>query len=94
MILSTSPADHRDFEAVTVRSGSWVEPIDSGLTRSSLREVEALTVQLCGLSLPSIQEQSDTLMQHIQVQHKCMITSEHKFLKLTDCFIVAQSVLG
>lgn len=76
ILSSTSLVDHRVFEAMTVRSGSWVEPIDSGLNRSSLREVEALAVQLCGLTLPSSQEnqeQSDSLMQHIQVQHKCMI---------------------
>ncbi|XP_040906563.1 centrosomal protein of 68 kDa isoform X2 [Toxotes jaculatrix] len=66
--------DHRDSEAVRRTSGAWVEPVGGGLSRSSLREVEALVQQLSGLSLPGSQrssqenqEQRDSLMQHIQV---------------------------
>ncbi|XP_031160552.2 centrosomal protein of 68 kDa [Sander lucioperca] len=67
-------ADRRDFEAVRRSSGAWVEPVGGGLSPSSLREVEVLVEQLCGLTLPGNkmgsqedQEQSDSLMQHIQV---------------------------
>ncbi|KAM8859934.1 centrosomal protein of 68 kDa isoform 1-T3 [Spinachia spinachia] len=55
-------------------SGALVEPVRAGLSPSSLREVEVLAEQLCGLALPrggtSSQdnlETSDSLMQHIQV---------------------------
>lgn len=63
-------ADHRDCELVSRSSGVWEEPVGGGLSPSSLREVEVLVQQLCGISLPSSQEdqdQSDSLMQHIQV---------------------------
>ncbi|XP_028459769.1 centrosomal protein of 68 kDa isoform X2 [Perca flavescens] len=67
-------ADRRDFETVRRSSGAWVEPVGGGLSPSSLREVEVLVEQLCGLTLPGNkrgsqedQEQSDSLMQHIQV---------------------------
>ncbi|XP_039640157.1 centrosomal protein of 68 kDa isoform X2 [Perca fluviatilis] len=67
-------ADRRDFEAVRRSSGVWVEPVGGGLSPSRLREVEVLVEQLCGLTLPGNkrgsqedQEQSDSLMQHIQV---------------------------
>ncbi|XP_026212399.1 centrosomal protein of 68 kDa isoform X2 [Anabas testudineus] len=56
-------------------SGPSVEPVgEGGMTQSSLREVEALVEQLCGLTLPGNQrsrqedqEQRDSLMRHIQV---------------------------
>ncbi|KAK9541063.1 hypothetical protein VZT92_001139 [Zoarces viviparus] len=67
-------ADHRDSETVRRSSGAWVEPVGGGLSPSSLREVEVLAEQLCGLTLPGGQtssrddwEQSNSLMQHIQV---------------------------
>ncbi|XP_078129189.1 centrosomal protein of 68 kDa isoform X2 [Sander vitreus] len=73
-ISCPSAADRRDFEAVRRSSGAWVEPVGGGLSPSSLREVEVLVEQLCGLTLPGNkrgsredQEQSDSLMQHIQV---------------------------
>lgn len=64
--------DHRDSEAVRRRSGVWVEPARGGPSRSSLKEVEALVEQLSGLTVPgsrrsSQENQSDSLMQHIQV---------------------------
>lgn len=72
--VAQTAADHRDSEAVWRSSAAWVEPVGRGLCRSSLREVEALVEQLCGLGLPGSQrtaqenqEQSDSLMQHIQV---------------------------
>ncbi len=56
-------------------SGAWVESVGGGLSRSGLREVEALVEQLCGFTLcgshrssQEDQEQSDSLMQHIQVE--------------------------
>ncbi|XP_035519823.1 centrosomal protein of 68 kDa isoform X2 [Morone saxatilis] len=71
-ISAAQTADHSD--AVRRSSRAWVEPIGGGLSRSSLREVEALVEQLCGLTLPGSrrssqenQEQSDSLMKHIQV---------------------------
>ncbi|XP_036980205.1 centrosomal protein of 68 kDa isoform X2 [Acanthopagrus latus] len=67
-------ADHRDSEAVERSSGAWLEPVVEGLNQPSLRELEALVEQLCGLAMPCSQknrqenqEQSDSLMQHIQV---------------------------
>ncbi|XP_018549599.1 centrosomal protein of 68 kDa isoform X2 [Lates calcarifer] len=67
-------AGHRDSEAVRRISGAWVEPVRGGLSQSSLREVEALVEQLHDLTLPGSQgssqehqEQSDSLIQHIQV---------------------------
>uniref|UniRef100_A0A8D0DBF5 Centrosomal protein 68 n=1 Tax=Sander lucioperca TaxID=283035 RepID=A0A8D0DBF5_SANLU len=64
----------RQVSAVRRSSGAWVEPVGGGLSPSSLREVEVLVEQLCGLTLPGNkmgsqedQEQSDSLMQHIQV---------------------------
>ncbi|XP_073337865.1 centrosomal protein of 68 kDa isoform X2 [Pagrus major] len=67
-------ADHRDSEAVRRTSRAWLEPVVEGLNRPSLRELEALVEQLCGLAMPcnqrsnqENQEQSDSLMQHIQV---------------------------
>ncbi|XP_068582954.1 centrosomal protein of 68 kDa isoform X2 [Cebidichthys violaceus] len=67
-------ADHRDSETVRRTSEAWVEPVGGGLSPSSLREVEVLAEQLCGLTLPGGRtssrdgwEQSDSLMQHIQV---------------------------
>ncbi|XP_032367391.1 centrosomal protein of 68 kDa isoform X2 [Etheostoma spectabile] len=67
-------ADRRDFEAVRRSSGAWGESVGGGLSPSSLREVEVLVEQLCGLTLPGNKrgsqedpEQSDSLMQHIQV---------------------------
>ncbi|XP_059179798.1 centrosomal protein of 68 kDa isoform X2 [Centropristis striata] len=67
-------ADPRDFEAVSRSWGAWPEPGGVGLRPSSLREVEALAQQLCGLTLPGsrrssweAQEQSDSLIKHIQV---------------------------
>ncbi|XP_076599996.1 centrosomal protein of 68 kDa isoform X2 [Chaetodon auriga] len=66
--------DHRVSEAVRRSSGAWVEPVGGGLSQSSLREVEALVEQLCGLTLPCSQrssqenqEQNDSLMQQTQV---------------------------
>ncbi|XP_041803635.1 centrosomal protein of 68 kDa isoform X2 [Chelmon rostratus] len=66
--------DSRDSDAGRRSFGAWVEPVGGGLSRSSLREVEALVEQLCGLTLPRSQrssqenqEQSDSLMQQIQV---------------------------
>ncbi|XP_029927065.1 centrosomal protein of 68 kDa [Myripristis murdjan] len=53
---------------------AWMESVSGGLSRSSLREVEALVEQLSGLTLPDMQrrsqedqEQSESLMQHIQM---------------------------
>uniref|UniRef100_A0A671VWG0 Centrosomal protein 68 n=1 Tax=Sparus aurata TaxID=8175 RepID=A0A671VWG0_SPAAU len=69
-----SAADHRGSEAVRGSSGAWLEPVVEGLNRPGLRELEALVEQLCGLAMPCSQrnnqenqEQSDSLMQHIQV---------------------------
>lgn len=52
-----------------------MEPVRGGLSQSSLREVEALVEQLHDLTLPGSQgssqehqEQSDSLIQHIQVE--------------------------
>ncbi|XP_039996122.1 centrosomal protein of 68 kDa isoform X2 [Xiphias gladius] len=71
---ATQTAGHRGYEAARRTSGAWQEPVRGGLSRSSLREVEALVEQLCGLTLPGSQrssqegqEQSHSLMQHIQV---------------------------
>ncbi|XP_074503111.1 centrosomal protein of 68 kDa isoform X2 [Sebastes fasciatus] len=71
---SAQTADHRDSEAARRSSGSWVEPVGGGPSPSSLREVEVLIEQLCGLTLPGSQrssqedqERSDSLMQHIEV---------------------------
>ncbi|XP_068424255.1 centrosomal protein of 68 kDa isoform X2 [Clinocottus analis] len=67
-------ADHRDSETGSRTAGGCVEPVGGGLSPSSLREVEVLAEQLCGLTLPGSRmsnrddrEQSDSLMQHIQV---------------------------
>ncbi|XP_033468751.2 centrosomal protein of 68 kDa isoform X1 [Epinephelus lanceolatus] len=67
-------AAHRACEGVRRSSGVLVEPVGGGLSSSSLREVEVLVEQLSGLTLPGSQtssqeeqEQSDSLMQHIQV---------------------------
>ncbi|XP_034754119.1 centrosomal protein of 68 kDa isoform X2 [Etheostoma cragini] len=67
-------ADRRDSEAERRSSGAWGESLGGGLSPPSLREVEVLVEQLCGLTLPGNkrgsqedQEQSDSLMQHIQV---------------------------
>ncbi|XP_042289532.1 centrosomal protein of 68 kDa isoform X1 [Thunnus maccoyii] len=67
-------ADDGDSEAVRRSPGAWMESVGGGLTRASLREVEALAEQLCGLTLPDTQrssqedqEQSDSLMRHIQI---------------------------
>ncbi|KAM9345087.1 centrosomal protein of 68 kDa [Symphorus nematophorus] len=74
MSAAQTAADHMDSAAVRRSSGAWVEPVGGALSRSSLREVEALVEQLCGLSLPGSQRSSqentehrDSLMQHIQV---------------------------
>ncbi|XP_029377441.1 centrosomal protein of 68 kDa [Echeneis naucrates] len=60
--------------AQTAGSVMGVDPVRGGLSRSGLREVEVLMEQLRGLSLPGSQksnegelEQSDSLMQQIQV---------------------------
>ncbi|XP_071387144.1 centrosomal protein of 68 kDa isoform X2 [Centroberyx affinis] len=66
---------HGDSSEAASRSpGAWMESVGAGLSRSSLREVEALVEQLSGLTLPDIQqrtqeaqEQADSLMQHIQM---------------------------
>lgn len=77
-----SSADHRDSEAVERSSGAWLEPVVEGLNQPSLRELEALVEQLCGLAMPCSQknrqenqEQSDSLMQHIQVETPSDLTS-------------------
>lgn len=51
-----------------------MESVGGGQSWASLRKVEALVEQLCGLTLPDTQrsnqedqQQSDSLMQHIQV---------------------------
>ncbi|XP_071337775.1 centrosomal protein of 68 kDa isoform X2 [Trachinotus anak] len=69
---SAQTAGHRDSEAVRRTPGALVEPVGGGLSRSSLREVEALVEQLRGLTLPGARseeerEQSASLMQHVQV---------------------------
>ncbi|KAM7408025.1 hypothetical protein PAMA_001940 [Pampus argenteus] len=60
-------------EAVRRSPGRWMES-GGGLSRASLREVEFLVEQLCGLTLPDTQkssqedqEQSNSLMQHVQI---------------------------
>lgn len=77
-----SAADHRGSEAVRGSSGAWLEPVVEGLNRPGLRELEALVEQLCGLAMPCSQrnnqenqEQSDSLMQHIQVETPSDLTS-------------------
>ncbi|XP_070772392.1 centrosomal protein of 68 kDa [Enoplosus armatus] len=72
--VAAQTADHRDSGAAKRSSGAWVEPVGGGLSWSSLREVEALVDQLCGLTLPGSQrssqedqERNESLMQHIQV---------------------------
>ncbi|KAE8280272.1 Centrosomal protein of 68 kDa [Larimichthys crocea] len=74
MSAAQTAADHRDSEALRRSSGAWVESVGGGLSQSSLRDVEVLVEQLCGLTLPGsqrrnqeTQEQSDSLLQHIQV---------------------------
>ncbi|XP_074532130.1 centrosomal protein of 68 kDa isoform X2 [Halichoeres trimaculatus] len=61
-------------EAVKRSTGASGEPVGGGLSRSSLREVEALVEQLSGLALSDSQRsnqedqgQRDSLMQHIKV---------------------------
>ncbi|XP_034407812.1 centrosomal protein of 68 kDa isoform X2 [Cyclopterus lumpus] len=63
-------ADHRHSETVRRTSGACVEPVGGGLSPFSFGEVEVLAEQLCGLTLPGSRddrEQSDSLMQHIQI---------------------------
>ncbi|XP_022063402.2 centrosomal protein of 68 kDa isoform X1 [Acanthochromis polyacanthus] len=67
-------ADHSGSETIRSRFGTRVEPAVGELSRSSLKEVEALVERLSGLTLPDRQrmnqedqEQSKSLMQHIQV---------------------------
>ncbi|XP_034538395.1 centrosomal protein of 68 kDa isoform X1 [Notolabrus celidotus] len=63
-------ANHSVPEAVRRRAGAYIEPAGGGLSRSSLREVEALVEQLSGLTVSGSQEdqrQRDSLMQHIKV---------------------------
>ncbi|XP_042358704.1 centrosomal protein of 68 kDa [Plectropomus leopardus] len=67
-------SDHRACEAARQSSGAWEESVIVGLNPSGLREVEVLVEQLCDITLPSSQrssqeeqEQSDSLMRHIQV---------------------------
>lgn len=78
LIKCTSAAVKSESDGVRRSCGAWIEPVGGGLSRSSLREVEALVEQLCGLTLSGSQrtsqedqedqEQSDSLMQHIQVE--------------------------
>uniref|UniRef100_A0A3Q1C6N5 Centrosomal protein 68 n=1 Tax=Amphiprion ocellaris TaxID=80972 RepID=A0A3Q1C6N5_AMPOC len=67
-------ADHSGSETMRSSFGGRVEPAGGELSRSSLKEVEALVERLSGLTLPDRQrmnqedqEQSKSLMQHIQV---------------------------
>uniref|UniRef100_G3NIA6 Centrosomal protein 68 n=1 Tax=Gasterosteus aculeatus aculeatus TaxID=481459 RepID=G3NIA6_GASAC len=66
--------DRRVAQTAARSSGARVEPVGGGPSPSSLREVEVLAEQLCGLMLPGgrtssqdDRETSDSLMQHIQV---------------------------
>uniref|UniRef100_A0A1A8EUX6 Centrosomal protein 68 n=2 Tax=Nothobranchius korthausae TaxID=1143690 RepID=A0A1A8EUX6_9TELE len=50
--------------------GVCVEPEGGGRCMSSMREVEALVMELCGSNIPAgqkLQEQSDSLLQHVQM---------------------------
>ncbi|XP_058508112.1 centrosomal protein of 68 kDa [Solea solea] len=67
---AAAAAAHRD--SVALRSnGRWVEPVGGRSSASGLRKVECLLEQLCDLTLHQSsqgqQEQSDSLLQHIQV---------------------------
>lgn len=70
----TAAGDFSVSEAVKRNTGASVEPVGGGLSRSRLREVEALVEQLSGLALldsqrssQEDQEQRESLMQHIKV---------------------------
>uniref|UniRef100_A0A3Q0SPD1 Centrosomal protein 68 n=1 Tax=Amphilophus citrinellus TaxID=61819 RepID=A0A3Q0SPD1_AMPCI len=69
---SPTPAVHR--KSMNYHSEAWADPAGGRLSPPSLREAEALVARLCGVSLIDSQkdswedeEQSDSLMQHIQV---------------------------
>ncbi|XP_030581278.1 centrosomal protein of 68 kDa isoform X2 [Archocentrus centrarchus] len=67
-------AVHRNSKSMNYHSEAWAGPAGGRLSPPSLREAEALVARLCGVSLIDSQkdswedeEQSDSLMQHIQV---------------------------